>query len=276
MSKICGIYGIRNTVNGKWLVGSSIDVKRRWKEHRNRADSNRHDNPHFQQAWNRYGDNAFEWSVLELCASDMLVLREDAHMAYHKSMDERFGYNMASANKICITDAVRQHMSESGKGRKFSDEHKRKIAIASAKHRHTPETRMKLSLMHRGRKMPKWNEESRKRHSLLFRGSSNPMFGKKATKETRQKMSLAHKGNKSHTGRTFSSEHLQHLSEAHRGRKHPEEVKLKISSSQLGSLNHRYGKSISEDHKQAIRTFWAARRAAKLASQPQLALGVTA
>jgi predicted GIY-YIG superfamily endonuclease len=27
--KICGIYGIRNVVNGKWYVGQSVDVENR-------------------------------------------------------------------------------------------------------------------------------------------------------------------------------------------------------------------------------------------------------
>jgi group I intron endonuclease len=270
MNPICGIYGIRNTANGKWLVGSSVDIRRRWKEHRNRADSKRHDNPHFQRAWEQYGCDAFEFLVLELCAADMLILREDAHMGYYNSMDKRFGYNMASANKMCITDAVRQHMSESGKGRKFSEEHKRKIAIASAKHRHTPETRMKLSLMRRGKKMPKWSEESRRRHSLLFKGSNNPMFGKRVTEETRKKMSLAQMGNTSFLGKTFSPEHLRHMSDAQKGRKHPEEVKLKIGAAQLGPLNHRFGRPISESHRKAISNYWASRRAAKLSNHPVL------
>ena len=34
--KICGIYKITNLVNGKVYIGQSIDIKRRWRDHRNR------------------------------------------------------------------------------------------------------------------------------------------------------------------------------------------------------------------------------------------------
>jgi group I intron endonuclease len=37
------------------------------------------------------------------------------------------------------------------------------------------------------------------------------------------------------------------------GRKHPEEVKVKIGSSQIGELNHMYGKVFTEDHRNKLR-----------------------
>jgi group I intron endonuclease len=37
------------------------------------------------------------------------------------------------------------------------------------------------------------------------------------------------------------------------GRKHPEEVKLKIGSSQIGELNHMYGKVFTEEHRNKLR-----------------------
>ena len=31
---ICGIYKIGNKVNGKCYIGQSIDIKRRWRQHK--------------------------------------------------------------------------------------------------------------------------------------------------------------------------------------------------------------------------------------------------
>lgn len=59
-----GIYQIKNTVNGKSYIGSSVDIKRRKKEHKGRLRNNSHENQHLQGAWNKYGEDAFEFSIV--------------------------------------------------------------------------------------------------------------------------------------------------------------------------------------------------------------------
>ncbi len=39
MEKVCGIYCIENKVNGKKYVGQSIDIYKRWKQHRNELNN---------------------------------------------------------------------------------------------------------------------------------------------------------------------------------------------------------------------------------------------
>ena len=46
MQKICGVYKITNTITGDFYIGSSKDVKRRWKEHK--CPSRWNDNPNKQ------------------------------------------------------------------------------------------------------------------------------------------------------------------------------------------------------------------------------------
>lgn len=31
--RVCGVYAIKNTVNGKFYVGSSVNIKQRWYDH---------------------------------------------------------------------------------------------------------------------------------------------------------------------------------------------------------------------------------------------------
>ena len=62
---VAGIYGIRNSISGKWYVGSSINIQRRWKKHIQRLRTNKHENIKLQRAWNKYGENAWEWVIFQ-------------------------------------------------------------------------------------------------------------------------------------------------------------------------------------------------------------------
>lgn len=64
----CGIYGIHCLANDKWYVGQTFSTrgfKERWNTHRKELRTNRHCNPHFQSAWNKYGEDSFEFVILE-------------------------------------------------------------------------------------------------------------------------------------------------------------------------------------------------------------------
>lgn len=65
-----GVYLISNNVNGKCYVGSSIHLTQRRKEHFSRLMHNRHENIHLQNAYNKYGREAFEFEILETLSID--------------------------------------------------------------------------------------------------------------------------------------------------------------------------------------------------------------
>lgn len=71
-----GIYQIRNKVNSKVYIGSSNNIKRRWQKHKALLRHNRHQNSHLQAAWNKYGEDNFVFSIVELCSIDSLLDRE--------------------------------------------------------------------------------------------------------------------------------------------------------------------------------------------------------
>ena len=60
-----GVYLISNNVNGKCYVGSTIHLDQRRREHFSKLANNKHINVHLQNAYNKYGREAFDFEVLE-------------------------------------------------------------------------------------------------------------------------------------------------------------------------------------------------------------------
>jgi group I intron endonuclease len=61
-----GIYAIRCLPTSRFYVGSAKCFRTRWRAHRSLLRSNRHPNPKLQKAWNRHGEGAFTFEVLEI------------------------------------------------------------------------------------------------------------------------------------------------------------------------------------------------------------------
>ena len=62
--KICGIYKIINTITGDFYIGSSNDVKRRWREHKCQSSWNKQPNSQLYQDMKKYGVDKFVFEVL--------------------------------------------------------------------------------------------------------------------------------------------------------------------------------------------------------------------
>ena len=56
-----GIYKITNKVNGKFYIGSSNNIKRRWKYHKSNLRSGTHDNIHMQRSYDKHGEENFSY-----------------------------------------------------------------------------------------------------------------------------------------------------------------------------------------------------------------------
>ena len=88
-----GIYSITNTTNGKCYVGSSINVDRRMKcGHLHDLRHNKHPNSHLQRSWNKYGEKAFKFELLEEVPKEMLVEVEQQYLDLAKIMQPLY-YN---------------------------------------------------------------------------------------------------------------------------------------------------------------------------------------
>lgn len=91
-----GIYLIKNTINGKVYVGSTSNLYRRLRfDHYGSLKQGRHKNPHLQASWDKYGEQYFEFSVLELTEECPIILleREKYYLDLFKSFISEFGYN---------------------------------------------------------------------------------------------------------------------------------------------------------------------------------------
>lgn len=97
--RICGVYSITNIVNNKIYIGSSIDIYRRWGEHKNRLEANAHHSSHLQKSWNKYGKENFKFEIIEKCSKEKLIEIEQKWSKYYKSNDRKYGYNMCEAIK---------------------------------------------------------------------------------------------------------------------------------------------------------------------------------
>ena len=134
-----GIYVILNWVNGKVYVGSATYLRKRLSDHKCSLRKNDHDNNYLQNAWNKYGEQNFSFSILEYCSKFDLLKREQFWMDHYKAHDPQFGYNLA---KVAGNTA----------GIKWTEEHRaRQIAVRTGKKR-PQEEKDKISLGMIGKK----------------------------------------------------------------------------------------------------------------------------
>lgn len=92
MSKICGIYSIFNKLNSKTYIGSSCDIKRRWRHHRQNLNRGVHHCIHLQRAWNKYGEHNFIFVVEQACKRNELINIEQSYLNKAK-IDSKKYYN---------------------------------------------------------------------------------------------------------------------------------------------------------------------------------------
>ena len=91
--KISGIYKITNTVTGDCYIGSSKDVKKRWKEHKCPSSWNRYSNNQMYLDMQKYGKNKFVFEVLEVVEIEEL---KEAEQKFIENLQPT--YNNYNAN----------------------------------------------------------------------------------------------------------------------------------------------------------------------------------
>lgn len=101
---LCGIYCIKNIKNNKKYIGLSKDIARRWCEHRSELNRNVHTNSCLQNAWNKYGEESFEFYIVELCDSQDLIDKEVYYIRKYKTLSHENGYNITPGGEYNITN----------------------------------------------------------------------------------------------------------------------------------------------------------------------------
>ena len=119
------VYKILNKANNKLYIGSALNIKKRWAAHRAGLRHNRHKNFHLQRAWNKYGEDSFEFIILEYCEKEERLIREQFYLDTLKPYGDA-GYNLTS------------------------------VAGSNSGYKHTAETRAKVSASRPNRNAIKW------------------------------------------------------------------------------------------------------------------------
>lgn len=212
-----GIYSITHITSGKLYVGSAVNCGHRWSEHRKRLRRNCHHSVFLQRAWNKHGEDAFVFSLIErVCDLTTLIAREQHWIDSLSSAKKHKGYNIAPVAGNTL-------------GVKHTEEARIKIRVARARQVITDEHRRNISLGLMGR--------TPSTKSIARIGALNR--GRHLSDETKAKLSMAM------SGRKPSPEHIEHIRASLRlpgvlakmsrlGMKHTEAAKRKISNAGIG------------------------------------------
>lgn len=74
-----GIYTIKNIVNNKIYIGSSVNIKRRWDAHKTALKHNKHKAVYLQRSYNKYGKDNFLFEILEVVKDKNLILTREQY-----------------------------------------------------------------------------------------------------------------------------------------------------------------------------------------------------
>lgn len=188
-----GIYKIINTKNNKIYVGSSVDIKKRWSTHRSKLRGSYHVNNYLQNAWNKYGEGAFEFEVIKKVNNYEELI--SAEQKYLEKLKPEYNIQLSAGERWGF-----KHSKE-------TIEKLRKINLGGKNgnygRKHTAKEKELMSKNHAdfsGKNHPmygtkrEFTEETIERLREASAGKNNPMYGKKHNSETRRKISKAHRG----------------------------------------------------------------------------------
>lgn len=186
---VSGVYRIVNIVTGKSYIGSSVNIRRRIREHFSDLRCGRHQNPYLQSSFCKHGEDSFRFEVVEGCGQDIMQEREVYWIIqYHSYIDED-GYNIEAPYRGPVLEETRKKISESNKGKV-----------------RTPEMRRAASEQRRGQVA--WNKGLTKEDPRVAKYSRVP--GEfKHSEETKRKISENRRGVKpsvTHRGYSLSDE----------------------------------------------------------------------
>ena len=214
------VYKIECKTTGKFYVGSSVNIKKRWYEHKRKLRNNEHPNPHLQSAWNKHGEPAFSFHVLATVDSaDEMLKLEQEHIDQHKNKDYFFNTSVSVVSPRLgrpVTEETKSKLRMYAKenhwnwGKKLrpetiekikeknrlrppgyfrhTEEAKRKIGEASKGRLHTTESKRKLSEANKGKIIP---QEMRDRISRALSGANHIYYGKKRDESFCEQVSRA-------------------------------------------------------------------------------------
>lgn len=121
------LYLITNTKNSKVYVGQTKNPAKRKSQHKNQST-----NKHLRNAIAKYGWDSFMFEVIAVSLTqDDADRTEQLLITQYDSRNQSMGYNVSPGGYYLeMSDEIREKMANAKRGRKLSDETKRKISIS--------------------------------------------------------------------------------------------------------------------------------------------------
>jgi group I intron endonuclease len=108
-----GIYQIKNTITNQIYIGSSKNIKDRWRSHKSPAHCRRTPNKQLYKDFQELGLESFEFTVLEECKIDELRQREQLYIdTLHLYYNTNRAFTTDEQKRQQRLQAVRQFTKE--------------------------------------------------------------------------------------------------------------------------------------------------------------------
>ena len=161
-----GIYKIISPSN-KVYIGQSIDIERRFKHYKRLACK---DQVKIYNSFLKYGVDAHIFEVLELCNTEELNNRERYYQDLYDSVAN--GLNLLYVKSEHFngghSEESKKKISDSKKGKTFTDEHKYKIGLSNSRRVISAETKEKHRLNGLGKKASPETKEKLRQNRLGY------------------------------------------------------------------------------------------------------------
>ena len=187
------VYSHENIYNGKKYIGiTSNKPERRWRSGEGYKRSVK-----FYNSIKKYGWDSFKHEILY----ENLTEKEAKNIEQKlikKNKKQNLSYNITDGGEgnkgWIVSEDTKKKISESHKGKKLSEEHKRNIGLSGKGRVVSEDTKKKISESHKGKKLSEEQKQKLKLSSKdLWKNNKHPMLGKKHTEETKEKNRLNQK-----------------------------------------------------------------------------------
>lgn len=266
-SKQGGVYKITNLKNGKIYIGSAKCFQVRASQHQTQLRNNKHQNKHLQASWNKWGEDAFLFEVIEVAEGT----KENRFEVEQKHIDAlikegkwettfNFKKKTAQRERSCFSRTPEETSKKRSKNAKrlwadpvWKKQMVKKLACARKGVGLPEKTKRILSISMKQKwetgeaaerfKNPEFIEKMRE---IAKQDGRMPSFkGKKHSEAARKKIGKASKERwkneeycqritNKQRGKTQTKETIEKRSEALRGRKISAETRMKISKANKG------------------------------------------
>lgn len=218
------IYCITNIVNDKQYVGQAVIKSKRWKDHKSALSVGKHNNRYLQAAYNKYGKEAFVYTVLEILPTLLNLDECEQYWINKLNTVAPNGYNLnptaGSARGFKHTEETKLKWSEQRKGKKRSPE--ALIALREGCKKRKPVSDQAKENMRQAQLGRKQSEETKAKRKIL-------MFGNQWNKGRKQSQEQIDHRASFHKGKIVSQETRDKRSAIFKGRVFSEETKMKMS-----------------------------------------------